>query len=179
MPNGDEVIDFANAAMADHELIIATQDWHPRDHGSFAANHAGREPGEIIELGGLQQILWPVHCVQDSSGAEFAASLQTDRIDRIFQKGVDAEIDSYSGFFDNGKRRSTGLADYLQEQGAEELTVLGLATDYCVKFTALDGCELGFKTRLLVAGCRGVDLHPGDSERALQEMQAAGVQLID
>jgi nicotinamidase/pyrazinamidase len=175
VPHGDEVIAVANRLQAGFPLVVATQDWHPRDHGSFAANHAGRKPGDLIELNGEAQVLWPVHCVQNTTGAEFARELDRKRVARVFPKGTDPGIDSYSGFFDNGHRKTTGLGHYLRERGVTDVYVLGLATDYCVKFTALDAAALAFKTHLVVDGCRGVDLKPGDSTRAIEEMGAAGV----
>jgi nicotinamidase/pyrazinamidase len=174
VPEGDQVIAVANALMPRFPLVVATQDWHPPDHGSFAANHPGRSPGEVITLSGLPQVLWPTHCVQGSRGAEFAEGLSRGPIAKIFVKGVDAEVDSYSGFFDNGRRRSTGLGEFLQAQGVREVAVLGLATDYCVKFTALDALSLGLKTTLVEDGCRGVELQAGDVARALAEVRAAG-----
>ena len=138
--------------------VVATQDWHPPDHASFAANHPGREPGEVIDLDGLQQVPWPVHCVQDTPGARFATGLDIARCSRVFQKGTDTRLDSYSGFFDNGHRKATGMGDYLLGRGVRSVYLLGLATDYCVKFTALDARRLGFDTHLLLDGCRGVEL---------------------
>ncbi len=180
VPDGDAVVPVANslAASSAYTHVIATQDWHPRDHGSFAANHAGRSPGELIELHGLTQVLWPVHCVQETRGAAFVDALEASRVTKVFVKGTDPTVDSYSGFFDNGQRRATGLAAYLKDQGVEEVDVLGLATDYCVKFTALDAARMGFATRLVVDGCRGVNLSEGDSERAVEEMRAAGVKIV-
>ncbi len=174
---GDAVVPIANALAPRYGLVCATQDWHPAAHLSFAANHAGRSVGEVIELDGLQQVLWPVHCVQGSAGADFAEKLDRGLIDRVFQKGKDARIDSYSGFFDNGKRKATGLGDYLRERGVDEVHVMGLATDYCVKYTALDAVGLGFATTLIVDGCRGVELNPGDVDKALTELEQAGVAL--
>lgn len=178
VPRGDEVVAVANAVMDRFTRVVATQDWHPAGHGSFAANQPGRAPGEVIELGGAAQVLWPVHCVQDTPGAAFAAGLQVERFTRVFVKGTDPGVDSYSGFFDNDRRSATGLGDYLREVGETEVVVLGLATDYCVKATALDARRLGLRVRLIVDACRAVDLQPGDGERALAEMQAAGVELI-
>jgi nicotinamidase/pyrazinamidase len=178
VPEGDQVIAVANRLQPQFDLVIATKDWHPPDHASFAANHAGRKPGEVVELDGLDQILWPVHCVQGSFGSEFAAALDVESISRVFFKGVDPKVDSYSTFFDNAQRRATGLADYLYAAGVDEVFLLGLATDYCVKYSALDAVELGFRTCVVEDGCRGVDLQPGDSERALDEMREAGVEVI-
>ena len=177
VPDGDAVIPVANALMPCFDLVVATQDWHPATHGSFAANHPGRQPGEQIDLGGLPQILWPTHCVQDTPGAAFADALNREGIKWVFPKGTDVDIDSYSGFFDNGRRRGTGLLEYLQERGVTEVFVLGLATDYCVKATALDAVGAGFKTHLVEDGCRGVNLTPGDVGRAVEQMREAGVLL--
>jgi nicotinamidase/pyrazinamidase len=178
VPEGDAVIPVANALLPSFDVVVATQDWHPAEHGSFAANHAGRQPGEMAELAGLPQVLWPAHCVQNTLGAAFAPGLDTARITHVIRKGTDPEIDSYSGFFDNGGRKATGLGDLLHELGVDEVHILGLATDYCVKFTALDAVRLGFTTYLIVEGCRGVNLQPGDVEQALTELQQAGVILI-
>ncbi|MDO8545543.1 MAG: bifunctional nicotinamidase/pyrazinamidase [Opitutaceae bacterium] len=177
VPQGDEVIPVANRVQREFELIVATQDWHPANHGSFAACHPGRKPGQMAQLGGLPQILWPTHCVQGTDGAAFAADLETKRIARVFPKGTDPEIDSYSGFFDNGHRKATGLGDFLRGRGVTDVYLLGLATDYCVKATALDARQLGFTTHLILDGCRGVNLNPGDVDRAVDDMRAAGVQV--
>ncbi len=174
---GDQVIPIANRLLEKFSLVVATQDWHPADHGSFAANHPWRKPGQLIELDGLQQVLWPIHCVQGSFGAELVPALEQEKITRIFHKGTDPQIDSYSGFYDNGHRKSTGMGEWLKEQGVTAVVVMGLATDYCVKFTALDAVEMGFETTLLTDACRGVELNEGDIAKALSEMKEAGVQL--
>jgi nicotinamidase/pyrazinamidase len=179
VPEGDTVVPMANQLMPLFDLVVATQDWHPAEHGSFAINHPGKKPGEVIMLDGLSQILWPVHCVQRTGGAELAKALDRRCLERIFQKGTDPLIDSYSGFFDNGHRRATGLGEYLKAHGATEIFILGLATDYCVKYTALDARTLGFKTVLIEDGCRGVGLQSGDIPSAIQEMRAAGVAVIE
>lgn len=179
VPDGDAVIPVANRVQDAFELIVATQDWHPGNHGSFAANHPNRKPGDLHELNGLPQVLWPVHCVQNTGGAAFAPGLITRRIARVFPKGTDPEIDSYSGFFDNGHKKATGLGAYLRAQGVTDVYVLGLATDYCVKATALDARQLGFATHLIEDGCRGVNLRPGDVARAVQDMRTAGVQIVE
>ncbi|QDS99221.1 bifunctional nicotinamidase/pyrazinamidase [Adhaeretor mobilis] len=173
--NGNEVVPIANRLMADYDLVVATQDWHPEGHGSFASQHPDHDVGEIVTLNGLDQILWPDHCVQGTSGAEFARELNTAGIDHVIQKGTDRNIDSYSGFFDNARRKATGMETYLREQQVDEVHVVGLATDYCVKFTALDAVDLGFKTSILMDGVRGVDLNEGDCQRAIDEMKAAGI----
>ena len=174
VPGGDETIPTVNSLMPEFDTIVATQDWHPADHGSFAANHPGKPIFETIDLHGLPQTLWPVHCVQNTGGALFATGLETRRIARVFPKGTDRHIDSYSGFFDNGHRGDTGLAEWLRGQGVTELTLGGLATDYCVKFTALDALECGFKVNVHLAACRGVDLQPGDCDKAVAAMRERG-----
>lgn len=178
VPCGDDVIDVANRLMPEYEFVVATQDWHPPGHKSFASEHPSRKVGEIINWKGLDQILWPDHCVQGTRGAELCRGLDTERIDEVIRKGTDPDIDSYSGFFDNGRRKSTGLADLLGERGADVVDVMGLATDYCVKFTALDAMEEGFRTRLIVEGCRGVELQAGDCQRAIDKMRVAGVEIV-
>jgi nicotinamidase/pyrazinamidase len=177
VPGGVEVIPLANRLMDDFEIIVATQDWHPPDHGSFAANHPGRQVFESIDLHGLPQTLWPVHCVQGTPGAEFAPGLDAGRITRGFRKGTRPEVDSYSGLFDNGRRHSTGLAEWLREQGIARVTVCGIATDYCVKFTALDAVAEGFEVTLHLPACRGVDLQPGDVAAAVEQMRSRGVRI--
>ncbi|MEM7231633.1 MAG: bifunctional nicotinamidase/pyrazinamidase [Planctomycetota bacterium] len=178
VPEGNEVVAVANRIASSFDRVIATQDCHPADHGSFAANHEGREVGEVIHLHGLDQILWPTHCVQGSTGAEFHPELDRALIHEVFPKGTDPDVDSYSGFFDNGKRRATGLGDRLKELEVRKVFVMGLATDYCVKFTALDAVGLGFDVTLIEDGCRGVDLSPGDVAAAIAEMKDAGVRVI-
>jgi nicotinamidase/pyrazinamidase len=175
--NGDQVVPAANRLMPEYELVVATQDWHPADHGSFASQHPGRRASEVIRLDGLEQILWPDHCVQGTRGAEFAPGLNTTGIHHVIQKGTDRNIDSYSGFFDNARRKATGLAQYLRGRGVDEVHIMGLATDYCVKFTALDAVGLGFKTKVLTEGVQGVELNAGDCRRAIEEMRAAGVAI--
>lgn len=173
--HGDEVVPVALRLIPQFEIVVATQDWHPRDHESFAANNAGANVGEVRELDGLPQVMWPAHCVQGTRGAELHEDL--DGITQVFQKGTNAEIDSYSGFFDNGHKKATGLEGWLREQGVTDLTVLGLATDYCVKYTVLDALHLGFAVTLVTEGCRAVNLAPGDGEAAIAEMAAAGAQI--
>jgi len=180
VPGGDQVVGEINRLMhsGDYERIVASQDWHPPDHVSFASQHPGHHVGEIIEIDGIEQILWPDHCVEHTYGARFVKRLETDRFDHVVHKGTDRRIDSYSGFFDNARRRDTGLADWLRRQGVREVHVVGLATDYCVKFTALDAADLGFETTVLTAATRGVELKPGDVERALQDMAQAGIHIV-
>jgi nicotinamidase/pyrazinamidase len=178
VPEGDAVIPLANRLQTHFDLVVATQDWHPRNHSSFAANHPGKRPGDLVELNGLPQVLWPVHCVQGTAGARFAPSLRLGAVRHVFKKGVEPDIDSYSGFFDNGHRRATGLGDYLRRHRVTEVCLLGLATDYCVKFTALDAMALGFRTCLIEDACRGVNLKPGDVAEAIREMKAAGLVVL-
>jgi nicotinamidase/pyrazinamidase len=178
VPEGDTIVLLVNRLQPHFDLIVATQDWHPADHGSFAANHEGRTPGELIELQGLPQILWPVHCVQNTPGADFAPGLDRSHWDRIFRKGTDPAIDSYSGFYDNGQLQSTGLGDYLREKGVTDAYIVGLATDYCVKFTVLDALRLGFHAHLIEDACRGVDLQPGDVAAASEAMRVAGAAIV-
>jgi len=156
---------------------VATQDWHPRGHASFASTH-GKPLYAVIEIHGAPQTLWPDHCVQGTPGAELAGTLDQTRIARIFQKGTDPRIDSYSGFLDADHAHATGLAGFLRERGADEVYLAGLATDYCVKFTALDAMECGFRAHVVEDGCRGVNIAPDDSEKALTEMKAAGARII-
>jgi nicotinamidase/pyrazinamidase len=174
VPEGDLVVPVANRLIPRFPLVVATRDWHPSDHCSFASQHPGHQVGDVVEIDGLQQALWPDHCIQDTAGAEFAASLDTAGIQHVISTGTDSRIDCYSGFFDNGHRSSTGLADLLQQHDVDELTVLGLATDYCVRCTVLDALQLGFRVHLIQDGCRGVDVQAGDSIRAIREMQTAG-----
>lgn len=176
--DGDAVIPIANQLQSHFDLVVATQDFHPENHQSFAANHPGKQIGNVIQLNGLDQVLWPNHCVQGSSGVEFASDLQMDKVAKVFPKGTDPEIDSYSGFFDNGHRKATGLGDYLKEHGVNRVVVVGLATDYCVKFTALDAKKLGFDTMVVPEATRAVNLQPQDFEKAIDEIATAGVKII-
>jgi nicotinamidase/pyrazinamidase len=178
VPDGNAVIVVANRLMPDYDLVVATQDYHPAGHKSFASSHHGRRVGDVISLNGTDQILWPDHCVQSTKGSHLCDSLHREGIDQIVVKGTDPEIDSYSGFCDNDRRSSTGLADLLRACGVASVDIMGLATEYCVKFTALDAVAEGFETRLILDGCRGVDLQRGDVDRAIDEMRDAGVSVI-
>jgi nicotinamidase/pyrazinamidase len=176
--DGDQVIPVINALQDQFDLVVATQDWHPADHGSFAANHPDKKVGDFIDLNGVQQILWPVHCVQGSKGADFHVDLNKDKWVAVFQKGTQQNVDSYSGFFDNNRQGDTGLSAFLKGKDVEELYVCGLATDYCVKFTVLDGLSEGFKTYLIADGTKAVNLQPEDYDRALNEMELNGAHII-
>jgi len=173
----DQILGLINRLQSEFDLIVATQDWHPEGHGSFARSHPGRSPGDAVDLNGLDQVLWPDHAVQGSHGAALSAALDQDNIARVFQKGTNPEVDSYSGFFDNGQRGDTGLNDYLRSQGVSNVYVVGLALDYCVKFTALDAQRLGFNTTLIVDATRAVNLRPTDGEDAIAMMEDAGIQI--
>jgi nicotinamidase/pyrazinamidase len=176
--DGDAIVPVINSLHGKFDLVVATQDWHPPDHASFASNHANRTIGELININGHPQVLWPDHCVQGSEGAALRADLDQSKIAKVFQKGQNREVDSYSGFFDNGHQIATGLGDYLNEAKVDEVYLCGLATDYCVKFTALDARMLGFETVLVTDACRGVNLQADDSEKAIAEMREAGVRVV-
>jgi nicotinamidase/pyrazinamidase len=180
VPNGDAVLAPAVRQIRSgiYDVVVATKDWHPRGHGSFASAHPGAEVGTIGALKGQPQVLWPDHCVQDSHGASLHPSIPLERVDAVFVKGMDPSVDSYSGFFDNGRVHDTGLSAYLKARGITDVTVLGLATDYCVKWTALDAHSEGFSVRVLTEASRGVDLAPGDVGKALDELAAAGVAVV-
>lgn len=175
---GDQIVPLINSFQEKFSHVIATQDFHPLVHGSFAANHPGKNPGEFVDLGGLKQILWPVHCVQGSEGADFHPELNQATWEAIFQKGKNPEVDSYSGFYDNARRGDTGLGDYLKSKGIKQVYVCGLALDYCVKFTALDANELGFETFLISDASRAVNLDPQDGDKAIQEMRTKGISIL-
>ncbi|HGJ5865049.1 bifunctional nicotinamidase/pyrazinamidase [Arsenophonus nasoniae] len=179
--DSESVINTANEVITycqQHDIaIIASQDWHPADHLSFAVNSATKV-GTEGKLNGLRQIWWPVHCVQHQKGAEFHPALNQSAIQAIFQKGVNAIIDSYSAFFDNDHQHATQLDYWLTQNQIKHLYIMGLATDYCVKFTVLDALQLGYQVTVIQDGCRGVNLDPEDSHNALQEMALAGAKLI-
>jgi nicotinamidase/pyrazinamidase len=176
---GDEILPIIAALQPQFDHIVATQDWHPADHGSFAANHPDTLPGQQIKLDGMSQILWPVHCVEGTSGADFPTTLDRSRWKRVFQKGKNPLVDSYSGFFDNARKGDTGLRSYLLLQGVRRVCIAGLALDYCVKYTALDAKSLGFDTVVLLDATRAVNLQPEDGKRAVEELKAAGVLCLD
>lgn len=160
------------------DVIVASKDWHPPEHGCFATNYEGKKVGDHIQLAGLDQILWPPHCVQETLGAEFAPGWDLTRIDKVIYKGTDPLVDSYSTFFDNGLRKSTGLENYLKDRGITDIYLAGLATEYCVAYSALDALKLGFHAYVIQDACRGINLQPNDVENALSTMQRAGVKLL-
>lgn len=178
VPESDEIIPVIHNLAKKFETVIATQDFHPKGHHSFASTHK-MEVGDFIELNGEDQILWPDHCVQESSGAKLHDSLLSKcDLAKIVQKGTHLEVDSYSAFFDNDRNFKTDLDEYLVGEDIEHLAVVGLATDYCVKYTVLDALDLGYKVSLVLEGCRAVNLDPEDEQEAIKEMAAAGARII-
>ncbi|MBO9124728.1 MULTISPECIES: bifunctional nicotinamidase/pyrazinamidase [unclassified Rhizobium] len=180
VPDGDKVVPIANRLIASdrYDLIVASQDWHPEGHGSFASSHEGKQPFELHELSGKPQMMWPDHCVQGTKDAELHPELRVPEIDVIFQKGEKHHVDSYSAFRDNDQDAITGLADYLKEQGVTELDLCGLATDYCVKFSALDALEMlpGVKVRFIEDASRGIT--PEGVAAAIREMRESGIDIV-
>lgn len=179
VPGGDEIIELINGLAERFELRVASQDWHPADHKSFAQNHEHGKVGQVIQVAGLHQILWPAHCVQKSLGAELVEGLRKDLVEHVIQKGTDPEVDSYSAFYDNGHRKKTPLSDLLRWKGVSKVHIAGVATDYCVKFTALDARKEGFEVVLIKDACRGVELTKGDVAAALDQMAKAGIKLAE
>jgi nicotinamidase/pyrazinamidase len=179
--DGDIVVPIANSLMESghYDLIVASQDWHPADHGSFASQHPGKAPFDMGELSGQPQVMWPDHCVQGTPDAAFHPELLTAKINYVQKKGQNPAVDSYSAFRDNDKAALTGLAAYLVSKDVKELDIMGLATDYCVKFSALDAVDMlpGVKARLIADGCRGID--PKGVEEAIEAMREAGVDIIE
>lgn len=176
VPEGDAVVAPINAMMPEFEAVIMTQDWHPAGHSSFASSHAGKSPYEVVEMSYGPQVLWPDHCIQQRQGAAFHPELRTDA-DLIIRKGFRPEIDSYSAFFENDQQTPTGLEGYLRSRGLEKLVLVGLATDFCVHFSAVDAARLGFDVTVDLAACRGIDLN-GSLAAALDAMRDAGAQLL-
>lgn len=175
--DGDQVIGPANAIQPLFDLVVATQDWHPRNHKSFASNHSGKKAFEVIKLHGADQVLWPDHCVQGTDGAKFHQALAMDRVEAIFRKGMDPEIDSYSGFYDNGYKKSTGLAGYLHERNVDKVFVCGLAGDYCVAFTAKDAIKEDFQTYVIEEVTRSID--PEGYQKIKRQLEDSGVLFIN
>ncbi len=175
--NGEVVIPVINKLQNDFELVVATQDWHPADHKSFASMHVGKKIFDEILLDGRSQVLWPEHCIQETYGAEFSSQLNTKKIEAIFRKGMDKNIDSYSGFFDNGKKKATGLGDYLKGRGVTAIYVAGLAGDYCVNFTALDGLELGFDPTIIIDATLPID--KANFKKTMKIFTAKGGKIMD
>lgn len=176
VPGGDQIVPQVNALIDDFTLCVFTQDWHPADHASFASNHKGHDPYSVIDMPYGAQVLWPDHCIQDTAGAAFHPDLNVAKADHIVRKGFRPEIDSYSGFFENDHETETGLDDYLNDKGITSVTLVGLATDFCVQYTALDAAKLGYKVTVLEHACRGINLD-GSLEEAREAMLDANVVL--
>lgn len=176
VPGGDEVVPIINDMMADFQAVVLTQDWHPAGHSSFASEHDGKSPMETTEVSYGTQVLWPDHCVQGSAGAEFHPALKTDPAQLVVRKGFRRDIDSYSAFFENDQKTPTGLEGYLRTRGITSLVLTGLATDFCVNYSAQDAAKLGFDVTVEINACRGIDLG-GSLDAALQEMKAIGITL--
>ncbi len=176
VPDGDAVVPRINAMLDDHPVRVFTQDWHPPRHSSFASEHPGRAPMEMVDMPYGPQVLWPDHCVQGSAGAEFHPDLRTDPADLILRKGFRRDIDSYSAFFENDHETSTGLEGYLRARGVRRVVCAGLATDFCVRWSAVDAAKLGFETVVALDACRGIDAE-GSLAAAEAAMRAAGVTL--
>ncbi|MEQ8290782.1 MAG: bifunctional nicotinamidase/pyrazinamidase [Roseovarius sp.] len=174
---GDEIVPGINALIDEFPAVILTQDWHPAGHSSFASSYKDKAPFETVEMSYGTQVLWPDHCIQGSDGAAFHADLDTDSADMIVRKGFNPSIDSYSAFFENDHETPTGLHGYLQTRGIEQLTMVGLATDFCVNFSAVDAAKLGYDVTVLTELCRGIDLD-GSLSAALEGMKGAGVKVV-
>ena len=179
VPDGDAVAPVINALLPRFPLVVATQDWHPPEHASFASSHPGRKPLEVIDLEGIPQVLWPDHCVQGTAGADFHPELERQFFRAIIRKGMDPRVDSYSGFRDNRDDHPTGMAALLRELGATAVVVVGLATDYCVGATARDALGLGFAAEVWLPACRAVGAPSGHTERTLAGLRELGVILRD
>lgn len=176
VPDGDAIIALVNTLQEGFDLVVATQDWHPPEHKSFASNHEGKKVFETIEWGGLPQVLWPDHCVQGRSGADLSAALDWKKTEAIFRKGTHPSIDSYSGFYDNGHLKSTGLAAYLKGRGVSSVYLAGLAGDYCVYYTAKDALTEGFKTFIIEDATKAID--PDGFKAAKKEVATNGGRII-
>jgi nicotinamidase/pyrazinamidase len=179
VPGANAIFPLANTIQDHFDIVIATKDWHPKNHGSFANNHPGCHPYEIVELNDLPQVLWPAHCIQETKGSQFHPKLKTKKITKIIHKGTDARLDSYSTFFDNAHQKQTELHQYLQEKEVKDLYIMGLATDYCVQFSVLDAIALGYRTHVILDGCFGINKKPGDIDKAIENMKAAGAIIVD
>jgi nicotinamidase/pyrazinamidase len=178
VPQADQLIPIINRLIPQFSLVVATQDWHPSNHVSFAANHQGKKTGERIRVEGEEQILWPVHCVRNTEGAALVEGLQKSQIACAFFKGTDEMIDSYSAFFDNAHLKSTGLGEYLKTHGVDEVVIAGVATDYCVLYSVLDALQLGFRVVVVTDACLAINVEPDDDKRAFAAMQAKGAKLL-
>jgi len=178
VPGGDAVVPVINRLAARFSVVVATQDWHPAGHVSFAASHPGKKPFETVRVRGLEQVLWPVHCVAGTPGADFHPGLESTPFQFVIRKGTNPKVDSYSTFVENDRRTSTGLAGLLRELGVKRIFLAGLATDYCVLYSALDGLDAGFRVTVLQDACRGVDVPTGSVRKAEEEMCARGCRVL-
>ncbi len=178
VPDGDAVVPVINRIMRAFPVVVATQDWHPDGHISFASRHVGREPFQVVQIEGTEQVLWPDHCVEGTPGADLHPDLDATALRVVLRKGTNPEVDSYSAFVENDRMTTTGLAGLLRELGVQRVFLGGLATDVCVRATALDGRRAGFQVILLEDACRAVDVPPGNLEKALEEMKAADVPIL-
>lgn len=178
VPEGDAVVPIINDMLAAYPRSVLTQDWHPADHRSFASAHAGKKPYEMVDMPYGPQVLWPDHCIKGSDGARLRSDLAADRADLILRKGSNRDIDSYSAFFENDHTTPTGLAGYLRDHHVTALTFAGLATDFCVRYSAVDAAKLGFAVRVELSACRAIDLD-GSLAEALADMKAHGIELVD
>lgn len=175
---GDEIVPLINSISGRFGRVVATQDWHPRDQVSFASNHPGKKPFDTVDVNGYTQTLWPDHCVQGTPGADFHPVLNTVSVDLVLRKGTNPSVDSYSAFLENDKRTKTGLDGYLSSLGTGEIFLCGLATDYCVFYSAMDAVKFGFQTSVIIDACRGIDAPAGAVDRAVADMKAAGVRIV-
>jgi len=175
---GDDIVPVINAMIPNYGACVLTQDWHPRDHTSFASQHNGKAPFDMVQVAYGDQVLWPDHCVQGSAGAAFHEGLNTDAADLVIRKGFRRDIDSYSAFFENDQTTATGLDGYLRTRGISSVVLTGLATDFCVFYSAMDAVKLGFEVHLAISACRGIDMD-GSLGDALAKMRAAGVVFLD
>ena len=178
VPNANELVPIINALMMKFAIVIASKDWHPIDHVSFAVNHQKKKPGDSVEVKGIQQLLWPPHCIQHTKGAALVSGLNKERICSLVFKGTDKWIDSYSTFNDNAHLRSTGLMHYLHSRLITQLYICGVATDYCVLYSTLDALQEPLEVFVITDACRGIDVKPKDTERALATMKQKGAHLI-
>ena len=179
VPGGDEIVPLVNRLMGGFDLVAATQDWHPRGHLSFASSHPGMKPYETIDLDDTEQVLWPDHCVQGTPGADFHKQLDLAPVRLIIRKGTDPRIDSYSAFFENDGKTGTGLEGYFKSLGINDLYLCGLATDFCVFYSAMDAAAHGFRTRVILDACRGIDVPAGNIGKAIDAMRSKGIEIIE
>ncbi|HSW87000.1 MAG TPA: bifunctional nicotinamidase/pyrazinamidase [Rhabdochlamydiaceae bacterium] len=178
VPHADEILADINKLIPKFDIVLATLDWHPADHVSFASSHPGKKVGDVIPVKEIEQILWPVHCVRNTLGAELVRALDKNQIESLFYKGTDKEIDSYSAFFDNARGKSTGLDEFLTTREISELYIAGVATDYCVLYSVQDAISLGYDVVVVSDCCRGINLHPDDEKQAWKKMREIGASVM-